>query len=200
MKVKTRHRARWFGAGRIAALLTMIGLLLAGLSGTAMAHDELQGSSPENGATLAAAPETVELRFTAELTPEFVSATVTTADGARWDAGPAQIGGSTVFVPVQTAVPAGSYTVGYRVVSSDGHPVTGSITYQVTTDSRPAATASTTSTTAQPTTATSPPPAAENVASQNTSGGSPVWPWVVGLVILLAAGIWLAMRLGRNRG
>jgi hypothetical protein len=91
--------------------------------------------------------------------------------------------------------PAGSYQVGYRVVSDDGHPVQGKVSFTLTKPG-PAASAGTA---AEPTAA--PAPAAAPVAPQASSqqgGSAPIWPWLVGGVVLVAAGTAVALRLGRR--
>jgi hypothetical protein len=34
-------------------------------------------------------------------------------------------------------------------------------------------------------------------AAPPDAGGAPVWPWIVGAVVLVAGGVFLALRLGR---
>ena len=79
------------------------------------------------------------------------------------------------------------YTVAYRVVSSDGHPIQGRLAFVLDGPS-PSPTPSATGS-AQPTaaaTATAPTsPAASPVASSTDGGGSP-WPWLVGGIALVA--------------
>ncbi|HEX5813288.1 MAG TPA: copper resistance protein CopC, partial [Pseudonocardia sp.] len=85
--------------------------------------------------------------------------------------------------------PAGVYQIGYRVVSADGHPVSGKVAFTLTTAGAGSAQAQTPATTAAPDAVptTAPPDA----------GGAPVWPWIAGAVVLVAGGVALALRLGR---
>ncbi|MFR9802635.1 copper resistance protein CopC [Pseudonocardia sp. RS010] len=174
----------------VACLLSAAGML-AGAS-PAFAHEELLSADPSDGANLAQPPASIRLEFSAELDPAFVSTTVTSQDGRRWDAGPPQVEGRIVTVSAQTAVPAGSYTVGYRVVSNDGHPISGGVTYQVTTDNSPAAPAA-----AAP--STTPASTAPSTAQPPTQGGGmPIWPWLLAAVVVIAiAATVVVRRLGR---
>jgi hypothetical protein len=55
---------------------------------------------------------------------------VTGPDGSRATSGKPRVDAATVRQPLATG-PAGDYTVAYRVVSEDGHPVTGELTFTV---------------------------------------------------------------------
>jgi methionine-rich copper-binding protein CopC len=88
---------------------TAIAGLVLGPAPLAAAHTELLSTTPEDGATLQAVPATATLTF-APVTPT--------------------VSGSTVTVPL-TAAGAGAYAVVYRVVSADGHPVSGRLGFTV---------------------------------------------------------------------
>jgi len=75
------------------------------------------------------------------------------------------------------------------VISDDGHPVTGAVAFVLAAPG-PGASAP------PATTAAAPAPA---VASSAPGGDStPVWPWIAGAVLLVAAGVVAALRLGRT--
>ena len=83
----------------------------------------------------------MRLEFSEEVaSPAFVE--VTAADGTEVAAGDPQVLGATVETPLAANGPAGSYTISYRVVSADGHPVSGELTFEVTTGSAGAASGS----------------------------------------------------------
>ena len=189
--------AQW--CKRMLCLLVLTGLGMLGVVWPAYAHDELLGSVPANGAKLESAPSQIELRFSAEVKPSFATVTVVGADGRRWEAGPARVIGTRVVAPAQTAVPAGTYTVGYRVVSSDGHPVTGQIRYQVTADATAVTTPTTVPGATAPPSANVPPDAAVAAPRPVSDGGSPVWPWIVGAVVLVGLVVIVVLRSGRTR-
>jgi methionine-rich copper-binding protein CopC len=172
---------RWsiVGALLVAALLSF--------APVARAHDELVSSSPASGAQVTTSPTEVTLNFEeapADGGPTTV--TVTGPGGSHWEAGPAVIQGSKITVPVRPLGPAGQYAINYRILSDDGHPVSATITF---TFAPP--------TSAPALTTTQPPVAA---TATRDSGQPPVWPWIVGAVVLVAAGVAVAARLGRKPG
>ena len=118
-------------------------------------------------------------------------------DGARprrSHVGTGQVGvdGPTVGVDLRPLGPAGAYQVGYRVVSDDGHPVTGAITFTLTAPGPGAAVEPAPAASAAP-----PAAAAATAAPAESGGGAPVWPWIVGAVLLVGGGVFAALRLGR---
>lgn len=122
------RRARRLGGAAVALLLALACTVLG--AGPASAHASLSGSDPAQGAVLSTLPETVELRFNeAVATPAYV--VVTDADGARVDAGDAEVVDGTVTQPLAGTGAAGRYSVDFRIVSADGHPVSGTVTFEV---------------------------------------------------------------------
>jgi copper resistance protein C len=179
---------------RAAALTLLCGLALVFGAGQALAHTRLIGSDPADGASLATAPSHVSLTFNEEMQAEFTTVTVVGPDGATWSTGPVGVDGPTVGVDLRPLGPAGAYQVGYRVVSDDGHPVTGAITFTLTAPG-PAAVGPTPAT--NPAATTAPPAAAATAAPAQPGGGAPVWPWIAGAVLLVGGGVFAALRLGR---
>lgn len=108
-----------------------IALLLVG-SGPASAHASLVGSDPEDGASLPASPSTFTFTFNENVgNPAYVS--VTAPNGSRVDVSAVRAVDKQVTATVADAGQKGRYTVAYRVVSADGHPVEGTIRYSTTT-------------------------------------------------------------------
>lgn len=125
----------------------LLGLtLLTGLAPAAHAHSDLVSSTPENGATLAAMPDTVTLVFNEEIDPNFAQAVVSDAKDIARPQKPGVIG-ATLTVPIPAEVPDGAVEVRYRIVSKDGHPVAGTLAFTAGT---PATSAATTSGAQQP--------------------------------------------------
>lgn len=123
----TRRTPALLGA-LAAAVLGPLVLALA-LAAPAQAHASLVASSPEDGASVATLPDEVSLTFSQEVrAPAYV---VVTGPGGDLAAGDPAIDGDTVTQAV-TAGPAGDYSLTFRVVSSDGHPITGEVTFTVT--------------------------------------------------------------------
>jgi copper resistance protein C len=178
------------GALRVGTVTLLAGLALLLGAAPALAHTRLQSSNPTDGASLDAAPEHVSLTFNEEMSPDFSTITVVGPDGARYETGAVGAEGGTVSTAVLPLGPAGQYKIGYRVVSADGHPVSGEVSFTLTTAGQA---------TTAPAPATSAPAAAPAAAAPAESdGGSPVWPWIVGAVVLVGGGVVAALRLGRG--
>ncbi|WBB49749.1 copper resistance protein CopC [Verrucosispora sp. WMMA2044] len=168
----------------------------------AAAHNQLTGSSPREGARVAEAPERVELRFLATVDEDTTKVTITGPDNVDAAGGQPRFAGNRVSVPFAPGA-AGLYIVGYRLMSADGHPISGEVRFTLTTDTP--ADPSPAPTTADPTdpgTAESTPapttPALVSPVprSDESSGGG--WWWAAVAVLLLLA-VLAAARLIRRR-
>jgi methionine-rich copper-binding protein CopC len=188
--VNTRTALRGAAVGLVATLALLLG------ASPAFAHAEFESSDPADGASLATGPSTVSVTFSDTMQQGFNELTVIGPDGTtHYENGEVLADGDTVSVGVNPLGPAGRYQIGYRVLSDDGHPVSGSVAFTLTAPG-PAAAQLASSAAAAPAPADAAP---APVAQQDTgSGGSPVWPWIVGAVVLVAAGVFVAMRLGRG--
>ena len=170
----------------LAALAGLLLVLLAPVR--AWAHAELVESDPAVGATLAAVPSTVTLTFSEEVA-EPARIAVTAPNGTQVQDGDAAVTDATVtqsIKPQDTAESAGSWTVAYRVLSIDGHPVTGETTFTVDDGSAP-------------TTATESQAAAPSSSGSSDAGKTTDWytraTWlVVGIGVGLAAILAWALR------
>jgi methionine-rich copper-binding protein CopC len=111
------------------AAAALIAILVAGLAATpAAAHASLISSSPPDGATVATAPTKVELVFSEDVGALSIIA-VTGPDGVQVVDGPTQIRNASAVQPLKTLTVVGLYKIAYRVVSADGHPVSGRLTF-----------------------------------------------------------------------
>ena len=113
----------------IALAVVLIALAVAP---SAFAHAILQQSTPENGSVVRNSPQTVTLRFNEAVETAFGSIRVYDCGGSRVDAG--KIGrpnGQSVSVALAKRLSAGTYTVTWRVISADSHPVAGAFTFSV---------------------------------------------------------------------
>ena len=177
-------------------VLAALALLLG--TAPAFAHTRLESSDPADGASLDAAPQTVTLTFNEAIPAEFSTVTVIGPDGTAYQTGPVTAEDGRVSTAVSPLGPAGRYEIGYRVVSDDGHPVTGSVSFTLTRSAAPTSTAAA-APTAPGTTAAAPESGPGAAAANNTAdSGMPVWPWIVGAVVLVGAGVVAALRLGRS--
>lgn len=165
---------------RVAAvlLLTLLGVL--GLATPAFAHNQLTSSNPKDKASLDTGPGEIVLTFDqpVQAGEGLNTVAVTSENGDHWESGVAEVASNVVTAPVRELGPAGVYTIAYRVISADGHPVDGTLTFTLTTagDGTPA-----------------PPPAD---GGSDDSDGVPIWVWIGGAVIVLAAGLFFALRIG----
>ena len=95
------------------------------------AHDELVESSPSAGAVLASAPAEVRLTFSAEIMDAGAVLAVTDDRDESWTIGEPQVVENLVTVGIPDVLPDGGYVVLWRVVSSDGHPISGTFSFAV---------------------------------------------------------------------
>lgn len=100
-----------------------------GLAGPAAAHDAAESSSPAQGAALAAPPAEVSVTFNEKPLGIGASFSVKDASGAEWAEGPVQITDNVAAQKLKDGAPAGKYTVAWRVVSSDSHPIEGTFSF-----------------------------------------------------------------------
>ncbi|GEM30987.1 hypothetical protein NN3_19940 [Nocardia neocaledoniensis NBRC 108232] len=173
---------------RTAAAFTAILAALALTAGPAAAHAALASSDPADGARIDTAPAQVNLTFNEAIQSTFAALTVVGPDGQHYERSEPKTQGKILSTDLTGLGPAGVYTVGFRVVSEDGHPIQGSYTFDLT---KAASTTPSNSGTPEP--ATTQPAAAEG----DEPNGFPMWIWAVAIVVLLAGG--LAVVLGATR-
>ncbi|MEF3121725.1 copper resistance CopC family protein [Kocuria flava] len=149
---------------------------LGGLSATPVAaHEELTGSTPENGAVLETAPEEIQLNFSGEPMDLGSQVQVTDSTGTPVTDGDLEINGTQVLQPLAgTGTEDETYQVVWRVVSSDGHPLEGTFTYQVGDG-------------ADPITPTEAPSPAADDAPADTTDPMPLWAVGLTAAVLVAA-------------
>lgn len=105
-------------------------LIISLVTTSAQAHAFLDHATPLVGSTVPTAPNELSLSFTQNLEPSFSSVEVTGPNGARVDAGKAQISGNTMRVGLKAAG-AGTYHVHWHALSVDTHTTQGSFTFHV---------------------------------------------------------------------
>ena len=151
----------------VAAVLAVSVAVLAG-GPPASAHDRLVSSTPADGANVPA-PSRVELVFDDVVLNRYGELVVTGPDGRRYDRGNPHIVDRAIAVDLVPLPQVGRYTAAYRIVSADGHPVSGQIAFTVTR-AVPGATA---------------PPASSPAAAPATRSGG-LLPLVVAAVVVVA--------------
>ncbi|MCR2809128.1 MULTISPECIES: copper resistance CopC family protein [unclassified Microbacterium] len=181
-----RSLVRSLAATATALLLATAGVLVAS---PAHAHDELISTDPPAGAALETLPPQLTLTFSGELAsdPGATELQVTDAAGTTLADGDPVVEGTLVTQPL-TGTASGPVTVLWKVVSSDGHPISGEFAFSVTPapapsptpTSSPSATGTPSETPSQEATAT---PTAAPVPADS---GNPALPWVIGGLLLVA--------------
>jgi methionine-rich copper-binding protein CopC len=183
-----------------AALVVAVAMFLVTVAGPALAHSDLVSSDPEDGSTVTSPPRTIVLVFNETVQDTGSAVVVTGPEDQRID-DPAslQVDGPRVVAVVDGQAPSGAYTVAYRVVSADGHVITGSVRYRL---DRPASSPSPTvgsptadSPTAEPTVPGGTSPAAEVVPAAGTSDASAGLPWLALLAVVGVAVVALVLVL-----
>ena len=104
-------------------------LLLVCLTGEASAHASLAFSEPRDGTVLAQAPKAVQLRFNESVTAGAVNL-IDAAGRLRSDA-VVDAKDEAITIRLPSDLPQGTQIVSYRVISEDGHPVTGAVTFSI---------------------------------------------------------------------
>ncbi|WP_454149496.1 copper resistance CopC family protein [Microbacterium lacticum] len=187
----------------LATLLLGAGLTLA-VATPAQAHDELVSSYPEAGSTITGSPAEITLSFSGELIAGMQSGAVEviTPDGQNIATDAPSEDGTSITQHLTPNPPAGMFTVRWKVVSSDGHPISGEYTYTVApTDAVPSSPAATPSTAPQTPAPTATETSADNGYGGETSGGGDAFPIVavVGGVIILGGALVIVLMVGRER-
>lgn len=189
-----------------AAFLTAVvaGLFALAAPLSASAHDTLLSSDPAADSSVEVLPEALTLTFSAALIGGGGATVVevTDAAGTSVTEGEPELDGAVVTQPLASGAGAGDYHVVWRVVSSDGHPISGEFGFTVTTgaasdDAEPSADPQT------PATQAPAPSASETAAPEDpnmTSGFSVSVPWIIGgTVLALIVAFLVILMLTRRR-
>ncbi|WP_209721147.1 copper resistance protein CopC [Marmoricola sp. OAE513] len=112
----------------LTALLALIGAVLT--AGPASAHATLIGTDPTEGQVLASAPPSVTFSFDEPVRSSDGGVRLFDAAGKELDAD-ASTTDTKLKVELPGALADGTYVVAWRVVSSDGHPIAGALTFSI---------------------------------------------------------------------
>lgn len=192
------------------ALLTVVGLALGTFfAGSASAHSRLIDSSPEEGETLDSMPESIVLTYSEDIME--LGASVVVADGEEnlWTPPDVVVDGPNVTADLSEAdLGGGSFQIRWRVVSADGHPISGTVDFSVSTDDTSGSPDTTATTEPTPgatdtpssdeteTPATAP---ADTADTDQTSGEASSNGWLIAAVGAIAIAIVLAAFILRGR-
>jgi methionine-rich copper-binding protein CopC len=118
----------------LSALIGALFFAAAVLSAAApaSAHDAAESSSPAQGATVATPPEKVSVTFNKDPLALGSQIQVKDAAGVNWAEGPVEIVDNVASQKLRAGAPAGEFTVVWRVVSSDSHPIEGTFSFTAT--------------------------------------------------------------------
>lgn len=203
MLERGRSGSRW---RVLALLLPVVAALSVLVAPAARAHSSLISSSPAAESVLAAPPTRIDLVFNEQIRDFQPRIAITVGDHDPVEVTPV-VDGATVSADLTgmqwpAAAEAGSvaWKVGYRVVSADGHPVSGLVPFSVGDGPAPSAdppvagdgeaAATTSATTSATTPAAAPVPSAEQVALG--------W-WVAAAAVAVAALLAALVLLRRRR-
>jgi len=167
---------RPFGLLVVAVVVALQALVLAP---AASAHDGLAGSDPADKAQLTTPPTRVTLTFVETPLTAGLGVVVTDPAGRNVTAGAATVTGNDVVTPLVPLIANGTYTVSWRVVATDGHPGTGTLTFTLATVTPAAPEAS---------------PSGSELLPVAQSPGVDLTPWMVGgslalLVVIVLLGV-----------
>ncbi|MEZ3160910.1 copper resistance protein CopC [Microbacterium sp. BWT-B31] len=198
--------ARWIGA--VLAFAIALVAFVAGAE-PAAAHDELISATPAADSSVEGLPTEVRLAFSGVLSAEQGATEVAVLDaaGASIASGAPVVQDNTVTQALDAASAAtGVVQVLWKVVSSDGHPISGEYSFTVTAAPAPTPTETSTAEPA-PTAEPESPQPTETVTSAPAPGeaasSSNPWPWVIGIVVAVlvlgAVSYLVASRVRRDR-
>lgn len=124
----TRHRGA--GVRRAALLVAASAALIAVPAMPAWAHNHVVATTPAEGAVVTEQPGTISLETSDELLDvgDGSAIRVQGPDGLYYGDGCTDVVGATAATSAQLGTP-GEYTVTWQVVSTDGHPISGTWTF-----------------------------------------------------------------------
>jgi len=115
----------------LASCILALAALLALGAAPASAHDQLLASTPADGAALDGSPTEVTLRYSDSVLTIGAIVLLVDQDEHNWITGDPILDGSDVTARVDGTLPTGTYEIRWRVVSADGHPISGLIPFTV---------------------------------------------------------------------
>ena len=176
----------------VAVLFTAFLALVAPSAATA--HSELLESNPVADSTVAELPAAVILTFNQDIQPEFSTVTLTDSNGTNWIPDAPTVDGPRVRATIDATAPASVYTVGYRVLSADGHPISGSFAFTFTPDRTPGVVQSGAAVAAEST------QVGDDAAQSGTSNRAFTWLFGAAAAGLAVAGVFVLFRGKRGSG
>lgn len=194
---------------RTRSTRTLLGTATAALAlllapGPAAAHTDLESSSPAEGEVHQGPPERITLTFSEPVSIDLAVIALTQGDDEPQRLAPEQIDPTTIGVAPGDEERFGLWTVAFRVVSDDGHPIAGTVEFEVRDAGETSSATDGTSSAASPSDASSPANGtSDGQSDRETSDDAPsqtVSTVVIGLITLagVALTMWLIARAGRR--
>jgi copper transport protein len=119
------------GVTRALAGTFLVLAIVVSTAGPAAAHAVLLRTDPSPQTTVKLPPSAVRLTFSEAVEVAFGAVRVFDVDGKRVDKGKITTDNGRRELVVPASLPGGTYTVTWRVVSADGHPVHGGFQFYV---------------------------------------------------------------------
>jgi methionine-rich copper-binding protein CopC len=123
-------RSKWSALRLGFAALVVAAMSVFAFAPAASAHDQLVSSNPEDGAELDQQPEWLEMTFSGNI-QEVGSEVKVVVDGKDVSAGELTTEGKKLSVALPDDLKPGDYKVTWRVVSQDGHPISGDYAFTI---------------------------------------------------------------------
>jgi copper transport protein len=117
----------------IRRIVFFLGVLLCGLAlpETGLAHARLLRTVPGDGSVVGSAPTRVRVVFDDNVRPVSGIRAIRNTGGSVLGGMPRIVGGRVLVIPLRTGLGDGDYTVLWRVLSDDGHTVSGVLAFGV---------------------------------------------------------------------
>ncbi|AGF73844.1 copper resistance CopC family protein [Corynebacterium halotolerans] len=132
---------------RVLAAVVAAGVVAFAAAPAVLAHDAVIGGNPADGAVVEEFPPSIELEFSGLPREGFSTLAITDQNsGEVLFSGEPTIDGQSVVLdlPADVGAGPGDYTVGFQIISSDGHATRNATTFTVAGDAaQPADTATT---------------------------------------------------------
>lgn len=127
MAIRARTRR---ASARVLGVVVAAVLTVAATALPAGAHADFVSSTPRAGSTVQQLPGSVTLTFSEPVrTPAFVE--VTAPGGENVAVGDVRLRDADVIQRLGDAAGAGTYAMSYRITSTDGHAITGSVRFSL---------------------------------------------------------------------
>jgi copper transport protein len=133
LRGRDRARGRRIGAYAaslvVASLAALVGVVVS--APPAAAHATVSRSDPADQAHLPMAPTSVTIEFSEAVSPAVGGMTVLRADRTEVQTAVDQPEENVLRAALQPNLADGTYVATYRIISEDGHPITGSLVFGV---------------------------------------------------------------------